>query len=75
MSDYPDIRIECPDGVPWKTTVTVNGVMIPCTKITWTAEMHDVTRCVLEVPKVAINATVHELLVKYTEPAADTPEP
>lgn len=67
VSDYPDVRIECDDGMAWKTKVTVNGVLLPVTRVTWTAPVDGVARCVLDVPKVALNATAQELLVRYTD--------
>lgn len=66
VSDYPDVRIECDDGMAWKTKVTVNGVLLPVARVTWTAHAGGVTRCVLDVPKVALNVTAQELLVRYT---------
>lgn len=74
MTPYPEIVIKCGNGAAWNTTVTIDGVMIPCTSVTWSApNMSGIARAILEVPRVLIDATVQEALVKVVE--VNTPDP
>lgn len=67
MSDgCPDVCISSLGGRD--TAATVDGVMIPCTKITWTFDSKDsFTRCELEVPRVGLNAEARNVVIKYAE--------
>lgn len=55
-------------------SVTVDGVMIPCSKVTWTITSDDgISRCTLELPRVAISAEAAEVVARYVEPSESTP--
>lgn len=70
MSDPLRVKINS-DGTDRGTTVTVNDVPIPCTKITWTATIGEpFARCELEVPIVAINAEAQEIVARLVPPVA-----
>ncbi|TCO57140.1 hypothetical protein [Actinocrispum wychmicini] len=59
----PVIRIESPNGHPTNTKVTVDGVTIPCTRVTWTCSVSNVATAILEVPRVLIEAALDATLV------------
>lgn len=63
----PRVQISSPDGIPTKSTVTVDGVLIPCTKATWTADATDgrPATALLEVPHVGLTAEAREVVARY----------
>lgn len=71
MGGFPEVRIDSPGGNPMRTTVTVDGVPILCSKVTWVIDVNGVSRCTLEVPAVTLSAGAQQVIAKYVEPEAD----
>lgn len=66
----PEVKIESTNGLAWGTRVTVDGSMIPCTKVSWIADAQgDFTHCQLELPRVRLDAAVWKVVAKYADPA------
>lgn len=69
-----EVKIESKDGLTWKTKIEVDGVSLPCTKATWTADAGSgMTTCLLELPRVNLDADVREVVARYVTPNSGVP--
>lgn len=60
----PTVRITSSNGDYTATKITVDGVEIPCTRITWTCQVGHYATATVEIPRVMIDATVKAGLVQ-----------